>query len=183
MILFERNKKVYNSYNVRHINRSFDSLWQTVLALQTDRLTNPRIRHQNHLIDQTGKVIWAAIAAFIFLEQVLQMQIGKHSYQMNLHVQKCVPFLFTSRKSYHSWKNETEEQLKNGYLTYYLKQRCQQICQQMESSSTGNEILTVALILVYHNKGNKAPTTFRDNLTWISLANDFFYFLQYLFIV
>ena len=49
--------------------------------------------------------------------------------------------------------------------------------QQMESSTTSNEILTVALILVYSNKGNKVPTTFRDNLTWICLTNDFLCFL------
>ena len=156
---------------------------QTVLALQTDRLTNPRIRHQNNFINQAGKIIWAAIAALIFLEQVLKMQIRKRPYQMNLQLQKCLPFLFTSRKSYHSRKNATEEQLKNAYLTHYLKQRCQQICQQMESSTASIEILTLALILVYHNRGNKVPTTFRDNLTWICLTNDFLYFLQYLYII
>ena len=47
----------------------------------------------------------------------------------------------------------------------------------MKSSTTSNEILTVALILVYSNKGNKAPTTFMNNLTWICLANDFLNFL------
>ena len=48
--------------------------------------------------------------------------------------------------------------------------------QQMESSTANNEILTVALILISCNKGNKVPTTFGDYLTWICLANDFLYF-------
>ena len=34
----------------------------------------------------------------------------------------------------------------------------------MESSTASNEILTVALILVYCNKGKKVPTRFRDIL-------------------
>ena len=39
--------------NVKHIIRSFDSFTvsQTVLALQTDRLLNPRIKHQNNIIN------------------------------------------------------------------------------------------------------------------------------------
>lgn len=41
----------------------------------------------------------------------------------------------------------------------------------------------MALVLVYHNKGNKVPTTCRDNLTRICSVNDFLYSHQYLYIV
>ena len=108
-----------------------------------------------------------------------QKQIRKCPYQMNLKLQNVRLFSLCCQNRI----NATEEQLKNAYLTYYLEQRYQQICQQIESSATSNEFLIVALILVYHSKGSKAPTTFRDNLTWICLANDFLYFLQYLYIV
>ena len=38
-------------WNVRHINRSFDSFYsQAVLTLCIDRLANPRIKHQNNII-------------------------------------------------------------------------------------------------------------------------------------
>ena len=48
---------------------------------------------------------------------------------------------------------------------------------EMSVNMSADEILTVALILVYSSKGNKAPTTFMNNLTWICLANDFLNFL------
>ena len=42
-------------------NRSFDSFYsQVVLALQTNRPTNPRVKHQNDIIE-AGKIIWANI--------------------------------------------------------------------------------------------------------------------------
>ena len=38
-------------YETLNINRSFDSFYsQTVLALWTDRLTNPSIKHRNNII-------------------------------------------------------------------------------------------------------------------------------------
>ena len=52
-------------WNVRQINRSFDSFYsQVVLAFrQTDQPTNPKVKHQND-ITEAGKTIWA----IIFLE-------------------------------------------------------------------------------------------------------------------
>ena len=43
------------------------------------------------------------------LQMVMQMQIRKHPYQMNLQQQKCLPFIFKSRKSSYSWINAIEE--------------------------------------------------------------------------
>ena len=57
---------------------------QPQLCRQTDRLTNPSIKHRNNINIQTGKIIWPATTAqIIFLEQALNFAINHLMFIFN----------------------------------------------------------------------------------------------------